>query len=170
MARTALKALSRKQATYIEIARTFKVLKRQRSDRAVAILASALVEDALEGAILASLSPLSKEDRASLFEGDGPLSTFSAKIRVGFALSIFGAITRADLNCMRDVRNAFAHARVSLKFTTHEVTVACKSFMRARFAKKASARFRYLETAEQITHDFLGAALESKQPTPASLP
>jgi DNA-binding MltR family transcriptional regulator len=135
MARAALKALSRKPATYTEIASTFKALKRQRSDRAIAILASALVEDALEDAIVARLSPLSKDDHASLFEGEGPLSTFSARIRVGFALSIFGKITRDDLNCMRDIRNAFAHARISLKFTTREVTDACKNFGRKHFPK-----------------------------------
>src|SRR5262249_21448711 len=87
-----------------------------------------------------------------------------------FALSVFGLITRADLNCMREIRNAFAHARISLKFTTHEVKATCKSFQRKRFPKNATPRTRYLETAEQITHDFLCDALDPKRPSPAHFP
>jgi hypothetical protein len=174
MSRAALRALSRKPPTYVEIASTFKALKGQRNDRAAAILASALVEDALKDAILARLSPLSNDDHTRLFEGEGPLSTFSAAIRVGFALSIFGVSTKADLNCMRDIRNAFAHAGISLKFTTREVTVACRTLQNKNsskhFRKNASPRLRYLETAEQIALDLLGEALDPKRPGRPSLP
>jgi hypothetical protein len=42
--------------------------------------------------------------------GDAPLATFSAKIRLAYALSIFGSSTRDDLDTIREIRNAFAHS------------------------------------------------------------
>jgi hypothetical protein len=172
MARKALKALSQKTLTYVEIANHFAYLKKERNDQAVAILASTLVEDALEGAILSRLAAL--PSTRTLLDFDQPLGTFSAKIRIAFALCLIGSFTRADLDCMRDIRNAFAHPRVHMKFTTPEVEAACQTLQnktsKKRFRKNASPRFRYLETAEKITHDLLGEALEGKQPNQPSLP
>jgi hypothetical protein len=42
---------------------------------------------------------LSQTDLDRLFEGDNPLATFSAEIKLGYALGNFGQQTRADLNC-----------------------------------------------------------------------
>ena len=124
MARRSLKKLIRKPFSIAD----FLLLphhKETESDRAVAILAATQVEDSLESAILSRLSPkLTKRDIAELFENEGPISTFSSKIRMAFALRLFGHEVRTDLNCIREIRNVFAHARAPIKFDTPEVAEA----------------------------------------------
>jgi len=68
---------------------------------------------------------LEPDDLGKLFENAGPLATFYAKINFGFAFGLFGPKTRADLNWIRDIRNAFAHATTSISFQSPEVLEAC---------------------------------------------
>jgi len=58
MARTALKGLSRREPTYVELTALFEAIKKQKNDQAVAILCAALVEDALQDAIRARMVTL----------------------------------------------------------------------------------------------------------------
>lgn len=44
-----------------------------------------------------------------LFRHNGPLSTFSARLDMAFALYLIGEKTRHDLDIIRDIRNDFAH-------------------------------------------------------------
>jgi hypothetical protein len=92
-------------------------------DRSVAIIGSSLVEKALEIAILGKFIPLGDEARKRLFEYEhrGPLCDFSARIKVAGALDLIGPKTQADLDLLREVRNAFAHSPTLLKFSTPEV-------------------------------------------------
>jgi hypothetical protein len=91
---------------------------------------------------------------------------------VGFALGIIGTQIRADLNCVRDIRNAFAHARRAIRFDTPEVAAACESLRNPTgtrpLRKNASPRTRYIETTEKITYDLLGEAI-SGAPPPADV-
>jgi DNA-binding MltR family transcriptional regulator len=50
---------------------------------------------------------------AKLFEGFGPLSTFSAKIEFAFALGLLPRHVHTDLRTIKKVRNLFAHARMN---------------------------------------------------------
>jgi hypothetical protein len=98
------------------------------SDRACGILLGAMVETALEGAIASVLRPDLPTDMAErLFEGEGIMSTFSAKINLGFALSIFGTTAKHDLELIKLMRNAFAHCRLPLTFQTPEVRAVCEN-------------------------------------------
>jgi hypothetical protein len=97
-------------------------------DRAAAILGSTIVENALRVALLARLRP-DKTDHADLFEGEkgGPLSTFAARISVGYALRIFGPRTYSDLQCIKAIRNAFAHSLMTMNFTTRQIVTVCEA-------------------------------------------
>ena len=55
---------------------------------------------------------------------------------MAFALAIIGEKTRADLNCIRDIRNAFAHAKVPLDFTHPLVREELKRVKIPKFRKK----------------------------------
>lgn len=173
MARETLKALSRKQPGLGEIFDIFHALSTE-ADRAMTILACAQIENALEGAIESRLiATLSENDRARLFEGDNPISTFSAKIKVGFALGIYGHETRADLNCVRDIRNAFAHSRIAISFKTEPVAEACKTLNAPRGLGTEDKylwepRDRYYRATNQLVVNLLE---ESQQgvPNPVSV-
>jgi hypothetical protein len=97
-------------------------------DRAAAILAAIQVEAALESVLLRKMIPLPDKEINEIFVGDSaPLSTFSAKIRMAFALGIIGPEARHDLNRLRTIRNAFAHARMPVSFDTSEIVEVCAS-------------------------------------------
>ena len=59
-------------------------------DRSAAISAAALTELAVEKAIKLRLRRLTKTEQNALFDGTAPLASFSAKIRMGYALGIYG--------------------------------------------------------------------------------
>ena len=126
MARAALKALSRKELTVDELYETLDAFTNMPA-QAVALIGVSLLEDALRSAIIRSFKrELSNNDLTMLFE-DGPISGIGARAALAFALGIIGEDTRADLNCLKDIRNAFAHSRVNLDFDTPEIADACKS-------------------------------------------
>jgi hypothetical protein len=101
---------------------------REDSPRAAAMLAGALMDELLKGAISYRLVELNKEDSDGLFTGNAPLATFSAKIRVSYALGIIGKRTRHDIELVREIRNGFAHTLRDLSFETPELTKMCSQF------------------------------------------
>jgi DNA-binding MltR family transcriptional regulator len=127
MSRAALKALSRKALSIDELFETLDAFSNM-PPQAEVLIGTSLIEDALKQAILHRLPmPLSNNDIASLFENDGPISSIGTRAAMASALGIIGEDTRADLHCLKDIRNAFAHARISLDFDTPEVAEACKT-------------------------------------------
>jgi DNA-binding MltR family transcriptional regulator len=79
------------------------------TDRGIAIVAAAVVEDALEHLIHCRLVAVSNTRLDSLFGRMKPLSTFSAKIELGLTLGLYDDNLRSVLDMIRDVRNEFAH-------------------------------------------------------------
>jgi Mannitol repressor len=96
-------------------------------DYAIAIIGSGLVEKALEAVILTRFINLEPDERNGIFnyEGNGPLSDLSAKIKIAYALGLFGPKTRDDLEYIRTIRNSFAHSLNLLRFETEEVAEVC---------------------------------------------
>lgn len=90
-------------------------------DRTIAIMRCAEIERALERLIYAKMVDLNTSEGAELFEGMGPLSSFSARIKIAYALGGLAKEARNDLNVIRAVRNAFAHSERSLSFETAKV-------------------------------------------------
>ena len=91
-------------------------------DRVAALVGATIVEQGLEDVIVRKFhpaKPLSEEEYNGLFnDPNGPLATFSARIRIGCALGLYGRNTRDDLDHLRLIRNAFAHTMRSIRFDT----------------------------------------------------
>lgn len=96
------------------------------SDRAFALVWSSVVEDNLRRRLLKSMRDLPSDVQDQLFEGYGPLASFSARTKLSYALSLIGPKTRANLDRIRAVRNAFAHTGTSLSFATPQVANVCR--------------------------------------------
>jgi hypothetical protein len=96
------------------------------SDRARAVMLSAILETALENFIRNKTRPtLNSEDTSKLFDYSGLLGDFGSKILAGYAFNFYGPHTRKDLDLIRTLRNEFAHSRVPFDFTTPEVAAVC---------------------------------------------
>jgi hypothetical protein len=99
---------------------------RDATDRTVAIVGAATVEDAVRWALNSFfILQISENQERELFENNGVLSSFHAKILMGFALGLFGKAARDDLTIIKNIRNAFAHSPRPITFETSEVAKEC---------------------------------------------
>lgn len=97
------------------------------SDRAVGIVAAAMVEIRLTNAIQSRMH----SDEAilnSLFRASGALGTFSSKIDLAFLIGIISQDAHRDLLTMKDIRNAFAHKLHIKDFCSQSVRDKCRNF------------------------------------------
>lgn len=78
------------------------------SNRAVAVVWPAIVENRLTDAIRASLRP-DKKVADEMFSPSGALGAFGQKIRLGYMLGLYESDLRDDLTQLSKIRNAFAH-------------------------------------------------------------
>lgn len=96
------------------------------TDRGLAVMAAALVENALEVCIRARLADPGQDISNAWFQGlNAPFASFAAKIKLGRALAIYGPAMEKRLSTIKDVRNAFAHSAIPLGFTHAAITTAC---------------------------------------------
>jgi hypothetical protein len=88
------------------------------SDRGVGIISSSSVEDHLEWAIMQRMRPIWKDESArnELFGAMGTNSDFAAKNLLAYSLGIIDAEARRQIDLVRQVRNACAHARLAVSF------------------------------------------------------
>lgn len=92
----------------------------QESDRGFVIFAASLVGDSLTRLIKSRL----RDDEASrntvidpLFSGLGPLATFSAQIKLAYAMKLIAKEGYEALELLRKMRNEFAHSPSSMQIT-----------------------------------------------------
>jgi DNA-binding MltR family transcriptional regulator len=109
-----------------ETAKFFEEIKQDSARGSVAAM-SALLEEQLARAIKLELF-LDEDEEAKLFEGTGPLATFSARITFGHALGLYGRKAKRDLNLFREIRNAFVHSQRHIDFKTQVVLELCRTF------------------------------------------
>jgi hypothetical protein len=95
------------------------------NDRTVAIVGGSLLEARLEEKLKAQLRTDSSKDNQKIlddmFQGLGPLSSFSAKIRLGYLLQLYDYLVRIELTAIKDIRNRFAHEQTPITFDTPEI-------------------------------------------------
>jgi hypothetical protein len=122
-----LKEIMKHVPTSDELTTTLLDLNRQKNARASAITLAALLESALESALRTKLiSNPPKESLNNLFGLNRILSTFWAKTEIAFALGLIGPQTRKDLDRVRTIRNAFAHAKGIITFETQAIATECR--------------------------------------------
>lgn len=136
----------------------------QMADRATALVLGSILEQGLELAILSHCvlgwnSPEAEAEQKKLFGGgeDGAMS-FAVKVRMAYALGVYGPKTRADIDTMRHIRNLFAHDRSHLTFDDHVVSTLCDQIMwidnfpwgGVVGEKPKAPRGRYVETIKHL--------------------
>lgn len=91
------------------------------ADTSIVIMSVTVLEDWVASAIKTKMRSLGNTMDERLFRGYGPLSTFAAKIDIGYALNLFGQETHNDLRALKDIRNAFAHTPDPLFFRSTQL-------------------------------------------------
>jgi hypothetical protein len=119
------------------------------------------VEDALRWCLCGFFTPVA--DEAEIFDNEGaPLWSFHAKIVMGYALGIYGEVTREDLCRIKLIRNAFAHSPRAITFETPEVKEKCLALSYVDMSRIQTAvtlrpysdpRGKFLDTARLLLID-----------------
>jgi hypothetical protein len=117
-----LQELSKKAPTPEYQAEYVAQVSTEKNDRGAVLLIGSNLENMLESAIGRFLF----YDRVSkLFGQDKPLGSFRNKILIGYAMNLYGNDTFNNLEVVREIRNAFAHAKIPISFATPEVGAVC---------------------------------------------
>lgn len=95
------------------------------NDRAVAIVWSAMAEDALDRMMMRWMDHLTSDEKSVLSGHNSPISTFAGKIIIARVMGLLSKDDRKDLDIVRLIRNAFAHSAAELSFSTKEVADMC---------------------------------------------
>jgi hypothetical protein len=122
--REALANFSRQDPTPEYFSAFFAEVSAEKNDRGAAILLAANAEICLRYAIKWHLVMAGDAERI-LFRSSGPLQSFEAKIRVGYAMGLYGEKAKENLDCIKAIRNAFAHALIPISFETPAVKAVC---------------------------------------------
>jgi hypothetical protein len=138
-----LQGLARLRTDENTINQTYEAVERE-SDRGAALILTAELEHVLERSIAAQLIDLEPNEHEELFSPsrNAPLASFGAKIRLGYALSVYGTVTRNDLATIAQIRNIFAHSPMDVGFSHDTIAAACfnlsaqQTYMDQGLAKK----------------------------------
>lgn len=95
------------------------------SDRAAGIVATALLENRLDAIVRENFVQDDARLMQQLFQEQGPLGTLSAKIQISYALGLVTAQGRRDLDCIRKIRNSFAHDLTTSTFEAESIKARC---------------------------------------------
>jgi DNA-binding MltR family transcriptional regulator len=101
------------------------------------------------------------------YERNGPLSDLSDRIKVAYALSVFGPETRDDLNSIRHIRNLFAHHPEQHSFSEPEIVKECanlhivETLTIAHGVDRRDPRSRYIGASTTIASRLRSGLLRS---------
>jgi DNA-binding MltR family transcriptional regulator len=96
-------------------------------DRTCVLVLSSNLDNRLRELLKAYFISTTKTREKKIFEGTGPLSTFSARINVSYLCGLLSEAEQHDLDVIRDIRNDFAHEEEHVDFATESVVSRCFS-------------------------------------------
>ena len=143
-----------------QINNTFDEIFKQ-TDRASALVSSALLEELLERLLLVFFMDYNKIKR-DLFDGMAPLSTMNAKINIAYYLGLIEQDIFEDLTFIRKIRNDFAHSFETITFETQRIKDRCiqlKWLINTNPPKVAMDSMKDIKTFFKINTTFLAADL-----------
>ncbi len=121
------------------------------TDRGAAVLGAAYVDQALEHLLRKRLLG-GKKLKDELLSTDKPLGSFSARIKVAFAVGALNKTAYHDLEIIRRIRNEFAHQTMGFSFQNPGIASRCQQlrlpewFSQIFPATNSRIRFNYSVT------------------------
>jgi len=104
--------------------KAFRKALTKETDRGCALFATSYLDKALSDLLYCALAN-DKKIENDLFEGNAPLATFSARIKMAFYLGKISKVERRDLDLLRKIRNEFAHNADAIDFEVGKIKNQC---------------------------------------------
>jgi DNA-binding MltR family transcriptional regulator len=140
----------------------------KQTDRGSALIATAWLEDALSLYIRAKLRP-DKKTIDDVIRPEGPLGTFSSKIKLAYLFGFIDTTAHDDLETIRKIRNEFAHVRDQIRFSDKNVKDKCKQLSAVKALELGGLKIRsprqmFLVTCYFLTEYLLTLTQGAKSP------
>ncbi len=110
----------------------FRGMLEDETERGLAIVGAAFLDDALKELLRAYLIDDSKKVVNGLLSGS--IGSFKKRCDLAYALGLIGPDMHSDLDQVREIRNAFAHCYSDLDFSASKVLDRCKNLKIADLA------------------------------------
>jgi len=120
------------------------------SDRGCALVAAAYLENEISELLQSFLVNQRKTSTKELFDFNGPLGTFSSKIKIGFALGLISKETQTSLDVIRRIRNDFAHLQAPLNFEVKEIQQKIDNILPSYEISKMSTREKFIKKVQAL--------------------
>ncbi len=98
------------------------------TDRGVALVCAAYLDEELR-ALLEKTFVDVPNTVGKLFEGTGPVATFSSRIDLAFATGLLSVESHRALQLIRKIRNDFAHEYGERSFRDQDISARCRELM-----------------------------------------
>lgn len=115
----------------------------QQTDRGYAIMMTSIVDNYLKLLLLNRLNPLTKKEVSDLFDGNAPLTSFAAKVNLGYALGLYSDACKRAMHSMRRIRNIFAHHIAPLTFSDDTIKEAGSGLISGNIFGSTDLKFRF---------------------------
>jgi DNA-binding MltR family transcriptional regulator len=98
----------------------------EESDRGCVLVGAAILEQRLEELfrVVFSGNGIGKKMQDTLFDTNGPLATFSSKVKLSYTLGFIAKEVYEDLDRIRRIRNDFAHSVNDVDFLSDDAVSA----------------------------------------------
>lgn len=141
----------------------FRKALSKESDRGCALFAAAYLDKALSDLLYLSLVA-DKQIEKDLFEGNAPLSSFSARIKLAFYLGKISKECRKDLDTIRGIRNEFAHHAQIISFDDQSIADRCRNLQFSYHDRAHRPRGNFTAAASRILAILQTTGLNSMAP------
>lgn len=123
---------------------------KKESDRGCALVAAAYLENEVGELLGNFFVKQSAKARAALFEFNGPVGTFSSKIKMSAALGLMPEEIFKSLDLIRKMRNEFAHLHEPLDFESPKIKRQVENLLPSLCVPEASARESFIVKVQSI--------------------
>lgn len=117
---TDLHALMRRELLELD-PHEYKTHVEGESDRASIMLTAGVLEKYIVYVLNQHMPTINSDERAAIFQFEGPCGSFSSRIKMAQALGILNRRQRKQLDLIRVMRNVCAHAHPVITFDTPEI-------------------------------------------------
>lgn len=121
------------------------------SDRACALVGAAVIDHQLMDLLIENMRPLSETEIDETFNGrNAILANLSGKTEVAFLFGVINAKERKAIDCIRRIRNAFAHSAKTLTFEQELIVNEIKKINFIETKEELTAKNQFIEFVTQL--------------------
>jgi len=120
----------------------------QSTHASTCLTAATMVDEQIAEALRLKMVNLNADLRKKLFKPYGPLSTFSARIDIAYALGMLSKDIAKEAHTIRGIRNDFAHATKRVNIDSPGIKEECEKL--STYTKGKNLLHVYMEAIEKI--------------------